>query len=220
MGEAQAAAGPDFSSGFPLKDIPDEGTVAGHVGDESVLLSRFGEELYAVSGACTHYGGHLADGVAEGETVRCPLHHACFDLKTGQPLRAPALDPLDRWQVDVDSDRAYVSYKLRPQPDEAQEVETDVGRVLIVGGGAAGLACANELRRLGYPGEIVMLSADRDPPCDRPNLSKDYLAGTAQEEWLPLRTDEWYSDNRVDLRLSTEVTRIDAGARTVHCASG
>lgn len=220
MGEAQSAAGPDFSSGFPLSDIPDEGTVAGRVGDEPVLLSRFDGSLYAVSGTCTHYGGHLADGVAHGTAVRCPLHHACFDLKTGQPLRAPALDPLDRWQVDVDSDRAYVSYKLKPLVDEGPEVETDVRRVVIIGGGAAGLACANELRRLGYSGEIAMLSADRDPPCDRPNLSKDYLAGTAQEEWLPLRTDDWYSDKHVDLKLSTEVTRIDAAARTVHCASG
>jgi NADPH-dependent 2,4-dienoyl-CoA reductase/sulfur reductase-like enzyme/nitrite reductase/ring-hydroxylating ferredoxin subunit len=220
VSEAQAASGPDFSSGYPLGDIPENGTVSGRVGDEPVLLSRLNGSVYAVSGACTHYGGHLADGLAEGSTVRCPLHHACFDLKTGQPLRAPALDPLDRWQVDVDSDRAYVSYKLKPQPDEAPEVETDVQRVVIVGGGAAGLACANELRRLGYPGAITMLSADRDPPCDRPNLSKDYLAGTAPEEWLPLRTDQWYSDNRVDLRLSTEVTRIDPAARTVHCAPG
>jgi NADPH-dependent 2,4-dienoyl-CoA reductase/sulfur reductase-like enzyme/nitrite reductase/ring-hydroxylating ferredoxin subunit len=220
VGEAQAATGPDFSSGFPLSDIPNEGTVAGRVGDEPVLLSRFSGSLYAVSGACTHYGGHLADGVAHGTTVRCPLHHACFDLKTGQPLRAPALDPLDRWQVDVDSDRAYVSYKLKPQPDEEPDLETDVRRVVIVGGGAAGLACANQLRRLGYSGEVTILSADRDPPCDRPNLSKDYLAGTAPEEWLPLRTDQWYSDNRVELRLSTEVTRVDPQARTVHCASG
>jgi len=220
VGEAQAATGPDFSAGFPLSDIAENGTVAGRVGDEPVLLSRFNGSLYAVSGTCTHYGGHLADGVAGESTVRCPLHHACFDLKTGQPLRAPALDPLDRWQVDVDSDRAYVSYKLKPQPDETPEVETDVRKVVIIGGGAAGLACANELRRLGYPGEITILSADRDPPCDRPNLSKDYLAGTAPEEWLPLRTDKWYSDNRVDLRLSVEVMRIDAAAHTVHCASG
>jgi len=220
VGQAQGASGPDFSAGFPLGDIPEEGTVPGRVGDEAVLLSRFNGTLYAVSGACTHYGGHLADGLAEATTVRCPLHHACFDLKTGQPLRAPALDPLDRWQVDVDSDRAYVSYKLKPQPIEASGMETDVQRVVIVGGGAAGLACANELRRLGYPGAITMLSADRDPPCDRPNLSKDYLAGTAQEEWLPLRTDKWYSDNRVDLRLSTEVTRIDTAGRTIHCAEG
>jgi nitrite reductase/ring-hydroxylating ferredoxin subunit len=173
VGEAQAATGPDFSSGFPLGDIPENGTVAGRVGDEPVLLSRFKGSLYAVSATCTHYGGHLADGLAQGTSVRCPLHHACFDLKTGQPLRAPALDPLDRWQVDVDSDRAYVSYKLKPLADETVELDTDVRRIVIVGGGAAGLACANELRRLGFSGGITMVSADRYPPCDRPNLSKD-----------------------------------------------
>jgi NADPH-dependent 2,4-dienoyl-CoA reductase/sulfur reductase-like enzyme/nitrite reductase/ring-hydroxylating ferredoxin subunit len=220
VGEAEAASGPDFSAGFPLGNIPENGTVAGRVGDEPVLLSRFDGSLYAVSGACTHYGGHLADGVAEGGSVRCPLHHACFDLKTGAALRAPALDPVDRWQVDVDSDRAYVSYKLKPLSDDTPDLESDVRRIVIVGGGAAGLACANELRRLGYSGDVTILSADRDPPCDRPNLSKDYLAGTAQEEWLPLRSDEWYSDNRIELRLSTEVARIDPEAKTVHCASG
>jgi NADPH-dependent 2,4-dienoyl-CoA reductase/sulfur reductase-like enzyme/nitrite reductase/ring-hydroxylating ferredoxin subunit len=195
-------------------------TIAGRVGEDAVLLSRFDGELYAVSGTCTHYGGHLADGVTRGASVRCPLHHACFDLKTGRALRAPALDPLDCWQVDVDSERAYVSYRLQHQPGSDGEIQTDVRRIVILGGGAAGLACANELRRLGFSGDITMLSADSDPPCDRPNLSKDYLAGTAQEEWLPLRTDGWYSDNRIDLRLSTEVTRIDPAGGAVHCASG
>lgn len=218
MSEATAASGPDFSAGIALSEIEDGMTIAGRVGDEAVLLSRFNGELYAVSGTCTHYGGHLADGVAGATTVRCPLHHACFDLKTGRALRAPALDPLDRWQVDVDSERAYVSYKLQPLPEP--ELETDVEKVVIIGGGAAGLACANELRRLGYSGDITMLSADRDPPCDRPNLSKDYLAGTAQEEWLPLRPDDWYSDNRVDLRLSTKGTRIEPDRGVVHCESG
>jgi NADPH-dependent 2,4-dienoyl-CoA reductase/sulfur reductase-like enzyme/nitrite reductase/ring-hydroxylating ferredoxin subunit len=218
VSEATAASGPDFSAGIRLSDIEDGMTVAGRVGDEAVLLSRFNGEFYAVSGTCTHYGGHLADGICEGTSVRCPLHHACFDLKTGRALRAPALDPLDRWQVDVDSEHAYVSYKLQPQP--VPEIESDIEKVVIIGGGAAGLACANELRRLGYSGDITMLSADRDPPCDRPNLSKDYLAGTAQEEWLPLRADDWYSGNRVDLRLSTKVTRIESDHRVVHCESG
>jgi NADPH-dependent 2,4-dienoyl-CoA reductase/sulfur reductase-like enzyme len=173
-----------------------------------------------VGATCTHYGGHLGDGLAAGGSVRCPLHHACFDLRTGQALRAPALDPVDRWQVDVDSEKAYVSYKLKPQARSALDPESDVGRVVIIGGGAAGLACANELRRLGYGGEIVMLSADSDPPCDRPNLSKDFLAGTAPAEWLPLRADDWYPENRIELRLSTEVTRIDSASKTVHSTSG
>jgi NADPH-dependent 2,4-dienoyl-CoA reductase/sulfur reductase-like enzyme/nitrite reductase/ring-hydroxylating ferredoxin subunit len=220
VSEAQAATGPDLTAGIPLSDITEGGTIAGRVSDEAVLLSRIDGELYAVSGTCTHYGGHLSDGLADGRTVRCPLHHACFDLKTGAALRGPALDPLDRWQVDVDSDKAYVSYKLKARPESGEDTGADARRIVIIGGGAAGLACANELRRLGFSGSIIMLSADSDPPCDRPNLSKDYLAGTAPEEWLPLRPADWYSDNNIELRLSTPVTRIDPEARTVHCASG
>jgi NADPH-dependent 2,4-dienoyl-CoA reductase/sulfur reductase-like enzyme len=157
--------------------------------------------------------------VIEGASARCPLHHACFDLRTGTALRAPALDPVDRWLVEVEGDRAFVRRKFDERP-EAIAPQTDVQKIVIVGGGAAGLACAHELRRLGFAGQVTMLSADADPPCDRPNLSKDYLAGSAPEEWLWLRGDDWYADNRIDLRLSTEVTRIDPAVRVVHCASG
>lgn len=219
MSEAEAASGPDFSQGIKLAAIPVEGTLPGRVGDEPVLLSRLDGELYAIGGACTHYGGHLADGHIGRTSVRCPLHHACFDLKTGSVLRAPALDPLDRWQVEVEGDRAFVRRKLEPV-EGAKAGSGDIGRIVIVGGGAAGLACAVELRRLGFSGELTILSADRDAPYDRPNLSKDYLAGTAPEEWLPLRGDDWYSENRIDLRLSTDVTQIDSDTRTVQCASG
>jgi NADPH-dependent 2,4-dienoyl-CoA reductase/sulfur reductase-like enzyme/nitrite reductase/ring-hydroxylating ferredoxin subunit len=218
VGEAKAASGPDLSAGIRLDDIPEGSTVAGRVGDDPVLLSRIDGELYAVGGACTHYGAHLSDGIAAGGSIRCPLHHACFDLKTGAPLRTPALDPLDRWKVDVDSERAYVSYKL--ERESAGRLQTEVSKIVIIGGGAAGLACANELRRLGFSGAVTILSADPDAPCDRPNLSKDYLAGTAPEEWLPLRSDDWYSENRVELCLAAEVTHIDSESRTVHCASG
>jgi NADPH-dependent 2,4-dienoyl-CoA reductase/sulfur reductase-like enzyme/nitrite reductase/ring-hydroxylating ferredoxin subunit len=219
MGGNAAATGPDFTSGVKLSDIPETGFLAGRVGEDSVLLSRIDGQLYAVSGTCTHYGGHLPDGLATGETVRCPLHHACFSLRTGEVLRAPALDPLDRWKVEVEGDRAFVRAKL-PAEGQLASPNGDIANVVIVGGGAAGLACALELRKLGYAGNITMLSADGDPPCDRPNLSKDYLAGTAAEEWIPLRTGDWYRDNNIDLRLGVEVTAIDADGRTVQCASG
>jgi len=219
MGENAAAAGPDFSQGLRLTDIAEGSTIGGRVGDEPVLLSRIEGGLFAVGGACTHYGGALAEGLASGGTVRCPLHHACFDLKTGQVLRAPALDPLDCWKVEIDGELAFVREKL-PAPARPKSPETEVTRILIIGGGAAGLACAIELRKLGYRGSITMLSADADPPCDRPNLSKDYLAGTAPEEWIPLRTAEWYRDNQIDLRLGFEVTAIDPEGRTVESSSG
>ena len=218
MGEAASASGPDFSTGVSLSEIPAEGTLAGRVGETPVLLSRFDGQLFAVSGACTHYGALLADGLVHEAAVHCPLHHACFDLRTGAALRAPALDPLDRWLVEVDGDRVTVGQKL--DPVARPHLESDIANIVIVGGGGAGLACANALRGLGFGGKVTILSADSDPPYDRPNLSKDYLAGTAPEEWLPLRGKDWYSYNRVDLLLSTEVTGIDAEALTVHCASG
>ena len=220
MGGNAEASGPDFSKGVNAADLPEGSTLAGRVGEEAVLLSRFDGEFFAVSGACTHYGGALGEGVSHGESVRCPLHHACFSLRTGEVYRAPALDPLDRWNVEKDGDRLFVRKKLSQALTPAEAQTSDVKSIVIIGGGAAGLACANELRKLGYAGAITMLSADQDPPCDRPNLSKDYLAGTAPEEWIPLRQEDWYRDNRIELRLGTEVNRIDTEERMVECASG
>ena len=218
MGEAASATGPDFSEGIGLSQVPQGTTISGRVGDDAVLLSNIDGQLYAVGGTCTHYGGTLADGVIGRTTVRCPLHHACFDLRTGAALRAPALDPVDRWQVEVEGDRAFVRHKIEGEM-ASPRVQTDIRKIVIVGGGAAGLACAHELRRLGFGGDVTILSADSDPPCDRPNLSKDYLGGGMPEEWLWLRGEDWYRDNKIDLKLSTEVTGIDANARTVRCAS-
>jgi NADPH-dependent 2,4-dienoyl-CoA reductase/sulfur reductase-like enzyme/nitrite reductase/ring-hydroxylating ferredoxin subunit len=219
MGGNAEVTGPDLSQGVKIGDLGDGATLSGHVGDEAVLLSRFDGDLFAVSGTCTHYGGALGEGVCRSETVRCPLHHACFSLRTGEMLRTPALDPLDRWEVEVEGELAFVRKKL-PERAAHPAPRTDVRKIVIIGGGAAGLSCANELRKLGYTGTITMLSADRDPPCDRPNLSKDYLAGNAPEEWIPLRPDDWYRDNDIDLRLGTAVTAIDPEARTVQCSSG
>jgi NADPH-dependent 2,4-dienoyl-CoA reductase/sulfur reductase-like enzyme/nitrite reductase/ring-hydroxylating ferredoxin subunit len=219
VAETTKPSGPDFALGIQLADIPPQGTLAGRVGDQPVLLSRFDGELFAVSGSCTHYGASLASGLIDGEAVRCPLHHACFDLKTGAALRTPALDGLDRWRVDVDGSKALVTSKLDERPVTSVPSNSPED-VIIIGGGAASLACASELRRLGYRRAITMLSADPDAPYDRPNLSKDYLAGSAAEEWLPLRSDGWYPDNAIDLRLDVEVIRIDPGDRTVHLASG
>ena len=210
----------DFKRGVPLSHVPDGAIVRGHVGDDEIVVARRGDELFAIGAHCTHYHGPLADGLLVGDTVRCPWHHACFSLRTGEPVRAPALDPIDCWRVERRGDAVVVTEKLAAHPAPTAAAPATPRSVVIVGGGAAGLAAADMLRRRGFDGAITMLSADDDPPVDRPNLSKDYLAGTAKEDWIPLRAPEFYTDNRIDLQLNTRVESIDATGKQVRLQSG
>jgi NADPH-dependent 2,4-dienoyl-CoA reductase/sulfur reductase-like enzyme/nitrite reductase/ring-hydroxylating ferredoxin subunit len=220
MAEAQAApAGPDLAQGIALGDFTDE-TLLGHVGDQDVLLVRSGPEIFAIDAHCSHYHGPLAEGLVVGDSIRCPWHHACFDLRSGEATRAPALNPLAVWQVEHEGDRVLVRRK-REQPKPRGKGAADApGKIVIVGGGAAGFAAADMLRRQQFRGSIVMLSSDAAPPVDRPNLSKDYLAGSAAEDWLPLRPDDFYVDAGIDMRLGAEVASIDTKARNVVIAGG
>src|ERR1700691_3136913 len=209
-------AGPDLTLGVELSEFTGE-TLLGHVGDDDVLLVCSGSEVFAIDAHCSHYHGPLAEGLVVGESIRCPWHHACFDLRTGEAARAPALSPLAVWQVEIEGDRIFVRRK-REQPKPTSKRLSDApGKIVIVGGGAAGFAAAEMLRRQEFRGDIVMLSNDAAPPVDRPNLSKDYLAGSAPEDWLPLRPDDFYSGSKIDLRLATEVTAIDTRKRQVRC---
>jgi NADPH-dependent 2,4-dienoyl-CoA reductase/sulfur reductase-like enzyme/nitrite reductase/ring-hydroxylating ferredoxin subunit len=220
MAEEKArAGGPDLAQGVALSDLSGE-TLLGHVGEEDVLLVRSGPEVFAIEAHCSHYHGPLAEGLVVGDSIRCPWHHACFDLRTGEAMRAPALTPLAVWQVEHDGDRVFVRRK-REQPKPRGKGPVDApGKIVIIGGGAAGFAAAEMLRRQEFRGNIVMLSNDAAPPVDRPNLSKDYLAGSAPEDWLPLRPDSFYAEAGIDLRLKTHVTSIDVQARKVIIAGG
>ena len=172
---------PDLAQGIALAELPDGGKLVGRFGDDDVLLVRVGAEVFAVGARCTHYHGPLVEGLVVGDTVRCPWHHACFDLRTGEAARPPAFSPLPRWSVEERDGRVFVTGKLARAPATPRSAAPAEAprRIVIVGGGAAGFAAAETLRREAFPGSIVMLSDDAAPPVDRPNLSKDYLAGTA-----------------------------------------
>jgi NADPH-dependent 2,4-dienoyl-CoA reductase/sulfur reductase-like enzyme/nitrite reductase/ring-hydroxylating ferredoxin subunit len=217
--QQSAPTGPDLSQGVALSEFSGA-TLLGHVGDEDVLLVRSGPEIFAIDAHCSHYHGPLAEGLVDGESIRCPWHHACFDLRTGEAVRAPALSAIAVWKVEHQGDRIFVRQKLEQAKPRVKGAVDAPGRIVIVGGGAAGFAGAEMLRRQEYRGSIVMLSNDTAPPVDRPNLSKDYLAGSAPEDWLPLRPEVFYPEASIDLRLKTEVTSIDTKARNVVLADG
>ena len=214
-------SGPDLAHGIPEAQLPDGGQLVGHVGNDEVLLVRRGADIFAIGAHCTHYHGPLADGLVVDETVRCPWHHACFDLRTGEALRAPALSPVPCWAVERHDGKIFVLGKREEaKPRRSKPAASGPDRIVIVGGGAAGFAAAEMLRRRNYQGSIVMLSRDNAPPYDRPNLSKDYLAGNAPEDWRPLRSQDFYAEQDINLRMRQEVSGIDIRGHEVLLADG
>ena len=215
---------PDFAKGFAVEDLQNGGMIQGTVGDEDVILARVSDEFFAVGAGCTHYHGPLAEGLIVGDELRCPLHHACFSLRTGMALCAPAFDALPRWRVERVGDRIFVREKLRalvqyPEADTKKSTNSP-SSVVIVGGGAAGLAAADMLRRKGYDRPVMMISADDSAPYDRPNVSKDYLQEPIPDEWMNLRVPDFYRDWRIDLVLNSRVRSLDPRQRQVQLEDG
>jgi apoptosis-inducing factor 3 len=214
--------GPDLSQGISLDQLADGKMLVGHVGGEDVLLVRRGQDIFAIGAHCTHYHGPLAEGLVVGDTVRCPWHHACFDLRTGEALEAPALSPIACWVVELRDGKIWVSEKReqpRPKP-RGKAAGSAPEKIVIIGGGAAGFAAAQMLRREHYQGSIAMLSSDDALPYDRPNLSKDYLAGSAPFDYVPLRQESFYPENNIETRLRQAVFDIDIRAHEVALTGG
>jgi NADPH-dependent 2,4-dienoyl-CoA reductase/sulfur reductase-like enzyme/nitrite reductase/ring-hydroxylating ferredoxin subunit len=214
-------SGPDLAKGIAVSELVDGSMLLGHAGSEAVLLVRRGDEFFAIGGTCTHYGAPLADGLLVGDTVRCPWHHACFSLRTGEALRAPALDSVSCWSVEQRDDTVVVGSKLERGAPPALRARAGIPEsVVIVGGGAAGNAAAEMLRRLGYAGAITILSADSAVPCDRPCLSKGFLSGVTSEESVPLKNAAFYATHHIELKLNARVVAIDPADRHVRLVDG
>ncbi len=214
-------SGPDLRKGVASNEVTEGALLLGHADGEPVMLTLSGRELVGLGAVCTHYGGPLCEGLIVGDTLRCPWHHAAFSLRTGKTLRPPAYRDLPRWNTEERDGKVFVTGK-RPQPDDGIASSTAMRQrssaaesVVIVGGGAAGAMAAETMRRDGYDGFITIIEAGPSAPYDRPNLSKDYLAGSAPEDWIPLHPDSFYSEQGVDLILNRRATAIDRESRRV-----
>ena len=210
--------GPDFEKGYKIGELADGTMLLGHAFGEPVLVAKRGAELFAIGATCTHYGGPLVKGLIVDHTVRCPWHHACFDLRTGEAIAAPALNDTSCWKIQKRGERFYVIGKTDNK--QARKPRSSPASVVIVGAGAAGGAAAEMLRREGYAGPVTLISADEFLPYDRPNLSKDYLAGAAPEEWIPLWPPDFYREQKIDTLTRTEVRAIDPKRKQVTLSDG
>jgi NADPH-dependent 2,4-dienoyl-CoA reductase/sulfur reductase-like enzyme/nitrite reductase/ring-hydroxylating ferredoxin subunit len=211
VSEAAAPSGPDLAAGVPVASVRDGVPLLGHARGEPVILVRRGPDLLAVGAACTHYGGPLAEGLVVEDSIRCPWHHACFDLRTGEATKAPALGDLPCFEVITRDGQARVGDR---RPTSRRRLTGHApSSIVVLGSGAAGAAAVETLRREGYEGPVTLIGAEQPGPVDRPNLSKDYLAGTAPEDWIPLRPASFYDDLGVTLLIGTPATALDTARR-------
>jgi NADPH-dependent 2,4-dienoyl-CoA reductase/sulfur reductase-like enzyme/nitrite reductase/ring-hydroxylating ferredoxin subunit len=219
MSGNDAPSGPDLSAGVPASDVPEGGMLAGQINGEAVLLSRVDGQWFAIGAVCSHYSGPLPEGLRVGDTVRCPWHHACFSLRTGTSLRPPGLNHVGCWRVEQRGDRVFVTEKLQGLKGTRARPRKSPDSVLIVGGGAAGECAAETLRKEGYEGPVTIYDPDSAAPYDRPNLSKDYLAGSAPEDWIPLHPPEFYRERGIEI-VRRRVAELDPRARRVRLDDG
>ena len=207
-----------------LSDIADGEMKEVKAGETPVLLARVDGRCYAVAAHCTHYGAPLADGYLSGDRIVCPWHHACFNARTGALEEPPALDSLASYPLRVENGEIFVDLPEgapdRETPPMTKRDPNDKRTFVIIGGGAAGYMAAQTLREEGYTGRIVMITRESRAPYDRPNLSKDYLHGHADPEWMPLRGDDFYTEHDIEVVYDKEVTNVDARTRRITFAVG
>lgn len=214
MGSEAPLTGPDLQAGVADGDLHEGTPLLGHAGGEAVVLVRAAGRVHALGASCTHYGGPLAEGNVFGGAIHCPWHHACFDLATGR-AHGPAIAPVACYDVTLEGGTIRVGARR----DVATPSVTGPDAVVIVGGGAAGVACAEALRAEGHRGSITIVAGEGSDPVDRPNLSKDFLAGSAPEEWAYLRSAGDLAGRDIAL-VDGPATAIDRDARTVRTAGG
>ena len=207
-----------------LSDLKDGEMKEVSVGETKILLARVAGKCYAVGANCPHYGAPLVEGVLSGDRIVCPWHHACFNVKTGDFEEAPAFDSLPSFDVKVEDDQIFVRLPEnapdRRTPSMTKRDAKDERLFVILGGGGGGYMAAQTLREDGFTGRVVMITRENRLPYDRPNLSKDYLQGHAEPAWMPLRSEDFFAENDIEVLCEKEAASVDAGAKIITFKDG
>ncbi len=196
-------AGTDELADGEMKEVTVDG--------QKLLLVRCGDDYHTTVANCPHYGAPLAQGALNGTRVVCPWHHAVFDVASGALKEPPAIDGIHVFETRVLGDNVVTRLPEKVADERPPEMAThdmlnDQRVFVIVGAGAAGYMAAQTLREYGFTGRLVVVSRENRFPYDRPNLSKDYLAGEMDPDWMPLRSHDFYREHDIELLLGTEVT--------------
>ncbi len=193
--------------------------------NNNVLLCRINDEFFAVGATCTHYGASLEEGILKDDTIICPLHHACFNAKNGDLLEPPAMDALPNYKLQLEGDliKIKVSKEIpfSRNPDMTKkDIKKDERTFVILGAGASAFFAAQSMRENDFKGNIVMVTRENKTPYDRPNLSKDYLSGNAQPEWMPLRPDDFYEENGIQILKGININGVNFKGKIVSFDNG
>ncbi len=185
---------------------------------KEILIVKTKGKISALGAYCTHYGASLEEGVLHGDKIICPLHHACFNSHSGDLLEPPAFEALPKYNVSIDGDDVSVSLPDElpfSRTPEMSKKENDDFVYAIIGGGAAGYGAAQAMREAGFEGKIVMFTKEDKTPYDRPNLSKDYLEGSAQPEWMPIRPDDFYKNYGIEIEFNKNVKSVSIKSKKI-----
>ena len=202
-----------------LSQLPPGTTHVAEVGDYSVLFANVGGEVYAVENKCSHFGLPLDKGALCEHRLRCPFHHACFDVRDGAQLEAPGMDGLRTFAVRTEGQDILVAPEPTVRPTEnyapAAPPESGVYDYAIVGGGVAAAYATEAIRELDPTGSLVLITEEELPPYDRTHVSKALMQGGKDVHELPLRSADFYTRHGVELRSGTRVETVDAHRKII-----
>jgi NADH dehydrogenase FAD-containing subunit/nitrite reductase/ring-hydroxylating ferredoxin subunit len=211
--------------GKELEKFPDSESLKSKI--VKVLLVKQNNQFYCIGSRCSHYGASLAMGVLYKDRVRCFLHGACFNIKTGDIEEYPGLNCNPKYDLIIDPKTNEVHLtttveQLLTTPSDKLTIEnlslnTNRTKVVVIGSGGAGLVCVDKLRESSDMYEITVLTRECHPPYDRPKLSK---ALNSKISAITLRDEDFFSKNKINYFMNQTVEKIDFTTRKISCLSG